>query len=86
MKFDDTCGNVTQLGIKSFKVQYTQEGDEAQLLHGHHEEVDGATKTARVLALSRKQEARAETDLGRIARMERERVRDIELSIGFIGN
>ena len=51
-----------------------------QLLHGHHEEVDGATKTARALALSRKQEARAETDLGRIARMERERVRDIELS------
>ena len=45
--------------------------------------MDGATKTAKALALSQKQEARAETDLGRIARMERERVRDIELSIGF---
>ena len=67
-------------------LQHTQEGDEAQLLHGHHEEVDGATQTARALALSRKQEARAEADLGRIARMERERVRDIKLSIGIIGN
>ena len=87
VNFDDICdNNVTKIGIKSFKVQHAQEGDEAQLLHGHHEEVDGATKTARALALSRKQEARAETDLGRIARMERERVRDIELSIGFIGN
>ena len=84
MNFDDICGNLTKFGIKSFKVQHTQEGDEVQLLHGHHEEVDGATKTARVLALSRKQEARAETDLGRIARMERERVRDIQLFYGLM--
>ena len=52
-----------------------REGDEAQLLHGHHEEVEGAAGTARALALSRRQEARAESDLGRIARMEKERVR-----------
>ena len=53
-----------------------QEGDEAQLLYGHHDEVEGAAETARALALSRRQGARAESDLGRIARMERERVRD----------
>ena len=57
-----------------------QEGDEAQLLYGHHDEVEGAAETARALALSRRQGARAESDLGRIARMERERVRDQMLS------
>ena len=61
-----------------------QEGDEAQLLYGHHEEVEGATRTAKELALSRRQEARAEADLGRIARMERERVRMISCLGSFV--
>ena len=71
------CGDLASLRLEAHRLaaEVDQEGDEAQLLHGHHEEVEGAAGTARALALSRRQEARAESDLGRIARMEKERVR-----------
>ena len=71
------CGDLASLRLEAHRLaaEVDREGDEAQLIYAHRDEVEAAAGTARALAASRREEARAEADLGKIARMERERVR-----------
>ncbi len=63
----------TQLESSQLKAEAEKEDDEVVRLHNHNEEVGAAAEAAKGIIAARREEARAERDLEKIAVLERER-------------